>query len=252
MTPAMDTTDTGQDSAIGPSCRFPTTQWSVILEAGGTQDGQQALEQLCRTYWYPLYAFARRNGASPAEAQDLTQGFFAELLRGHLVGKADPKAGKFRSFLLTAFKHFVSNQEARAGAQKRGGDVELFAIDGASGEAWFGREPATMEEAEVLFERSWASKVLDQALDRLAGEFKAAGKAEVFKELSPLLQGDRAEGGYTSLAHKLGVVEGTIKWTVSRMRARYRALIRSVIAETVATPTEAEEEVQHLITVLRY
>ncbi len=252
MMPAVDTTDTGQGSAAPASGRFPTTHWSVVVEAGDSRDGEEALEQLCRTYWYPLYAFARRNGTSPVEAQDLTQGFFESLLESHTVGKADPEIGKFRSFLLASFKNFISNEQARARAQKRGGGRRKFVIDGTTGELWLSREPAGPEAAESLYERSWASKVLEQALERLAAEFRAAGKGQTFMELSPLLQGDRAEGGYTCLAQKLGVVEGTIKWRVNRMRARYRTLIRSVIAETVATPAEVEEEVQNLITVLRH
>ena len=195
MKPAMGATGAGQDSAARSSSSFTTTNWSVVLQAGAVKDSQQALEQLCRTYWYPLYAFVRRHGAPPAEAQDLTQGFFMHLLQGHLVSKADPKAGKFRSFLLTSFKYFISHEEERRSAQKRGGGAQLFALDGAVAELWFGREPATPETAESLFERSWAAKVLEQALDRLAREFKEAGRAEVFRELSPLLEGERAEGG---------------------------------------------------------
>jgi RNA polymerase sigma factor (sigma-70 family) len=251
MTPTGEKADAGQTAATHASSRFTTTHWSVVLRAGATHDGHQALEQLCRTYWYPLYAFARKHGASPTEAPDLTQGFFEMLLEEHLVRKADPRAGKFRSFLLASFKHFIANQEARARAQKRGGGRKLFTIDGTVGELMFGREPAGPEAAERLFERIWVNKVLEQALDRLSGEFREAGRAEVFEYLSPMLEGDRVEGGYASAARKLGVVEGTIKWTVSRMRARYRSLIRSVIAETVSTPVELEEEMQHLVSVLR-
>lgn len=242
----------GQDSASRTTGRFATTHWSVVLQAGGTtgRESQQALEQLCRAYWYPLYAFARRRGASAAEAQDLTQGFFVHVLESALVNKADPLVGKFRSFLLSSFQHYVAHEEDRARAQKRGGG-RAFSIDGAAAEQWFGLEPATQETAERLFERSWATQVLEQALEQLKGEFKAAGKASVFQELSPLLEGEKVEGGYAGLACKLDVVEGTIKWMVHRMRNRYRELIHTVIADAVASPEQVEEEVQHLIAVLR-
>lgn len=246
----MNASDGWPDPSSRPDVGFATTHWSVVLKAGGARDGKQALEELCRTYWYPLYAFARKHGASPVEAQDLTQGFFEMLLEEHLVGKADPKAGKFRSFLLASFKNFISHQEARARALKRGGG-RVFPVDGTAGELMFRREPLGPEAAERLFDRSWVNKILEQALERLAQEFREAGRAEVFEHLSPMLEGDRAEGGYATVAQKLGMVEGTIKWTVSRMRARYRSLIKSVIAETVTTPSELEEEMQHLIAVLR-
>jgi RNA polymerase sigma factor (sigma-70 family) len=253
MKPVTVTADAGDGAATRPPDQFATTHWTVVLQAGGAQtsEGRQALEQVCRTYWYPLYAFARRCGEPPEEAQDLTQAFFLHLLTHELIGRADRHAGRFRSLLLAAFRNFMANEQVRAAALKRGGGSQTFAIDSTLGECWLGREPAIGSTPEALFDRAWAMRVLEQALERLASEYNSPNRREVFEQLCPLLEGEKAEGGYATVARRLSTTENTIKWAVSRMRARYRELIRSVIARTVTTPEDLEEEFQHLIAALR-
>jgi len=225
----------------------------VVVAAGNGQSGQAtvALETLCHTYWYPLYCFARRLGHGAHDAEDLTQGFFAYLLQANLAGKAQPEKGKFRSFLLATFKHFLAGEWDRAQAQKRGGRVKFLSWENGRAEGRYGEEPMNLNDPEKLYEWSWAMALLDRVLARLEQEFAASGKPAVFAELKPCLVGDARAPGYTELAQRLGKTQGAVKEAVRRMRLRYRQLFREEIAQTVANAHELDAEVSHVISILR-
>lgn len=236
----------------GGAGAFATTHWSLILQAVGEEGegSQTALESLCRAYWYPLYAFARRSGRSPHDAQDFTQAFFNYLLEKKLLAKADPVAGRFRSFLLGSFRHFMSNEDQRAFALKRGGSVVTLSWDAALAEEQFAGEPSTGETPETIYERTWAVAVLDQALELLQTEYTGDKKEELFDALNVFLTGDRGPA-YAEIAARLGLTEAHIKVAVHRLRQRYRELLRSTVAHTVASPLEVDTEMQHLFAALR-
>jgi RNA polymerase sigma factor (sigma-70 family) len=231
---------------------FVTTRWSVVLTAARTDTtrAQAALEKLCCTYWYPLYAFVRRRGYSAHDAQDLTQGFFAHLLKRHSIAAADPNRGRFRSFMLGVMNHFLADEWHRAQAQKRGGGAVMLPLQFDTAETRYGHEPADSTTPEQNYERRWAMALLEEVLRRLAEEYKQEGRAELFSELNPCLVGERATQPYAELATKLGVSEGTVKSSVHRMRQRYRQLLREEIAHTVAEPGEVDAELHHLMSVL--
>jgi RNA polymerase sigma-70 factor (ECF subfamily) len=229
---------------------FVTTHWSVVLTAGrnDTDRARNALAKLCQTYWFPIYAFVRRKGFSPHDAQDLTQEFFARLLEHNWLAVADPARGRFRSFLLGMLTHFLANEWRRNHAQKRGGGALFVPLDTA--ETRYGNLPAVNVTPEQHFERRWAVTLLGVVLQRLGAEFERENKPEMFALLKPCLVGDRDSQPYAVLARKLGTSEGAVKVTVHRLRKRYRQLLRDEVAQTVATPDEVEAEVQHLIAVL--
>lgn len=241
------------DLRCGTGMAFPQTHWSAVLAAGGstTPGAQTALADLCRVYWYPLYAFARRCGHNAEDAQDLTQGFFAHLIEVRLVAGADPTKGRFRSFLLGAFKRFIGSEQTRARAQKRGGGVPPVALDTVEAEARLAHDPTDSLSPELAFDRNWALTVLDRTLDRIGTEFRTAGRGALFDQLSFCLQGDCDGPAYAQVARNLGTTEGTIAVTVFRMRRRYRELIRSVVAETLEDPRDVEDELEHLRATLR-
>ncbi len=231
---------------------FVTTHWSVVQAAGRSDAtvARDALAELCRTYWYPLYVYVRRRGYSPEDAQDLTQAFFAELLEQHRLGAASRERGRFRTFLLTSLSHFLSDQWDKARAQKRGGGFAAVPLQLDSAETRYGREPADNRNPEQIFEKRWALALLEEVLGRLGQEYAAAGKAELFSALSPCLVGDRAEQPYAELAPKLGLGESGVKSAVHRLRNRYRQLLRSEIARTVSSESEVDEEIKYLFAVL--
>jgi RNA polymerase sigma-70 factor (ECF subfamily) len=235
-----------------PAGRFATTHWSLILAAGrgATPDARAALAALCGTYWYPLYAFARRLGQSADDAQDSTQAFFARLLEKHYLRDADQSRGKFRSFLLAAFKHFLANERDRARAQKRGGGRPVLSLDFAAGESRYGREPSHEATPERLYERRWALAVLDWVLARLRGEAVRDGKDAAFDRLKGFLTGDGDAASYRDLAAELGRSEGAVKVAVHRLRRRYREVLREEIAQTVTGPADVEDELMYLLTAL--
>lgn len=230
---------------------FTSTHWSVVLAAGqGTSvQKSEALERLCRSYWYPLYAFVRRRGYAPHEAQDLTQSFFARLLDKEYLKTVDRTKGKFRSFLLASLEHFLANEWRRTQAQKRGGQVSFISIDDDSPERQYLQLTATGLTPEQIFEQQWATALLDQVLVRLRDEFKAEGKGEWFEQLKAYLTGER-QGAYAELATKLKTSEAALKMAVSRLRHRYAFLLRAEIANTVARPEEVEEELRALFAAL--
>ena len=231
---------------------FATTRWSVVLAAGqgGTTHSQAALGKLCQTYWYPLYAYVRRRGHSPEDAQDLTQEFFAQLLERQALAKADPNRGRFRSFLLGSLNHFLANEWQKARAQKRGSGRELLSLDWAAAEDRFDLEPADHAAPDRIFEKQWALTLLSEVLNRLEQEYRGAGKADWFLELKQTLMGVRESQPYVELANRLGVSESAVKVAVHRLRKRYRELVREEIAGTLAGPQDVEPEMRHLFSVL--
>jgi len=230
---------------------FATTHWSVVLAAGQSDvpRAQDALERLCQTYWHPLYAYVRRRGYSPADAEDLTQQFFAWLLERDWLGRADEQRGRFRSFLLTSISHFLANEWDKARAQKRGGG-RIVSLQRDEAETRDAREPADQLDPEQIFEWRWALALLEQVMNRLSTEFAQDGRAELFEALKPCLLGERTKQPYAVLAPKLGMTEGSVKVAVHRLRQRYRQLLRGEIAHTVAKPEEIEEELRYLFAVL--
>ena len=231
---------------------FPVTQWTVVLAAGGTPSPESAaaLEWLCQAYWYPLYAFVRRSGYSPCDAEDLAQEFFARLLEHNWIACADRHKGRFRSFLLMALKRFLAKEWERAKTLKRGGQVRLVPLELDTAEARYSLEPADTRTPEQVFEKQWAVTLLASVLKRLRGEYEHAGKGEWFVALEPCLVGDRERQAYAALATQLGMMEGAVKVAVCRLRERYRQCLREEIGHTVASPAEVEEELRHLFRVL--
>jgi len=228
---------------------FPTTHWSVVLSASekdATQSGA-ALETLCRTYWYPIYAYVRRQGHNPSDAQDLTQEFFARLLqKDYLQGVACEK-GKFRTFLLVALKRFLINEWNRGNAQKRGGDYVHVPLEGHSAETRYCAEPVDRLTAEKLYERRWALTLLDRVLERLRQELVASGKEALFDQLKGCLSAENGARPYREAAAALGMSEGAVKVAAHRLRCRFRELFREEVAQTVASPGEIEEEIRQLL-----
>lgn len=211
-------------------------------------EARSALVSLCETYWYPLYAYLRRRGHAPDQAQDLTQEFFTRLAEGHYLDRADPEKGRFRSFLLSSLNFLVADQRDRQLAQKRGGSI-LVPMEFSCGEERYQREPAQDETPEHIFERQWALSVLDRVVERLRAEFILHGKPEYFDRLKVFLLAG-ADATYAALARELGTSEGALKVAVHRLRKRYRELFRAEIADTVADPSEVEAEIRYLATVL--
>jgi RNA polymerase sigma factor (sigma-70 family) len=250
--PAAGAGTTGSGPELPRSPVFVTTHWSVVLTAGGndTTRARLALEKLCQTYWYPLYAYVRRRGFAPADAEDLTQEFFARFLEHHWVANADREKGRFRTFLLSALNHFLANEWDKARAQKRGGGAQLVPLQFDTAETRYCREPADKVTPEQHFERRWALTLLETVTRRLGAEYEQEGKGDLFAALNPCLVGDRASQPYAELAKKLGLSEGAVKSAVHRLRQRYRQLLREEIAQTVAGPGEVEAELRHLIAVL--
>ena len=219
----------------------------------GDGDGtraREAIARLCQTYWYPLYSYARRRGHSREDSQDLTQEFLARLLEKNWVANADRNRGRFRSFLLSAMKHFMADEWDKATAKKRGGGVPLLALELNAAETRFLREPADHITPETNFELRWAQTLLEGVLNRLRNEYANEGKTELFAAIHPCLVGDRATQPYAELARTLGATENTIKSAVHRLRQRYRQLLHDEIANTVAGPEEVDSELRHLFAVL--
>ncbi len=225
---------------------FPQTQWSVVLRARdgtGTQLHRSAMELLCRAYWQPLYAFARRQGSAPPDAQDLVQGFFLYLLEKGLFGAADPAKGRLRTFLLTAFTRFISRERHRAGALKRGGGQRLVSLDQEydDGETRYRREVADQSPPEDVFARTWASTLLAAAKAQLLAEETTAGRQAAFPIFEVFLERERAPGiTYESAAPSLGLSPEAMRKAVSRLRERYRQAVRAQVAETLEHPSEKE------------
>lgn len=215
-----------------------------------SNESHEALGTLCRAYWYPLYAFLRRLGKSPHDAEDLTQGFFFHLLQGNGLRSVRPDKGRFRSFLLASIKHFVADEREKAQAQKRGGGAGTISLDADQAEERYRSEAMEQLAPDRLFERRWAVTLLDRALGRLAAEMHASGKAERFNQLQIFLSGQPREPTYAEAARRLQMTEGAVKVAVMRMRQRYGDLVRMEISNTVATEAEVDEEMRCLIAAL--
>lgn len=238
--------------SLVPGAReFHTTRWSVVLAAQrghDTERSAQALENLCRDYWYPLYAFVRRRGYMPHDAQDLTQSFFAALIENNAAA-ADPARGSFRSYLIGALKHFLANDWHRQQAAKRGGGRQVIAWDVLDPEARYALEPPDTMDADLLYDRRWALEILARAMETLRREYEAKGEAPAFEALKGSLSGEeipRAE-----LAGRLGLSEGALKVTIHRLRKRFRELLKAEVSQTVSAASEVEEEMRHLARMLR-
>jgi RNA polymerase sigma-70 factor (ECF subfamily) len=231
---------------------FATTHWSVVLAAGETVSpaADAALAELCRTYWYPLYAFVRRKGHSPPDAQDLTQSFFARLLEKNYVAQADRERGRFRTYLLAALTHFLADEWDKARRLKREGDREIISFDAVSAEERYRLEPIDQLDASKLYERRWVTTFFDKVLVRLEQEFRDSGKGDLFDGLKSSLLAEESGSSYAQMGARLGLKEDAIKQAVHRMRRRYRELFREEIAQTVAGPGELEDELKHIFAVL--
>jgi DNA-directed RNA polymerase specialized sigma24 family protein len=227
---------------------FATTHWTVVLAAGrrSTPQAERALEELCRTYWYPLYAYVRRQGHAKEDAEDLTQGFFASFLRRNYLEGVSSEKGRFRAFLLGALKHFLANEHDRAVCQKRGGGTAPLSLDWQEADSRYRIDPADRLSPDKLYDRAWAVTLLEQVITRLRQECAADGKAGVFEELKPFLMAGKGDIPYAQAAARLGVNEGAARVAVHRLRKRYRELLRLEIAQTLADPADLDEEMRAL------
>jgi DNA-directed RNA polymerase specialized sigma24 family protein len=231
---------------------FPTTHWSVVLTAGRERSpqGDAALETLARAYWYPIYAFLRREGYAAVEAQDLTQAFFARLIEKNYPAQADRTKARFRSFLLLTLRHFLSDTREHLTALKRGGGCVVLSLDEEVSEGRYRAEPADLDTPETLFERRWADTILARAKARLAGEYAAPGKAALYQVLQAFQPGEQRSLSYRQAAQHLATSESAVKTLIHRMRKRHQELVRDEIAQTVANAEDVDGELRHLIAVL--
>jgi RNA polymerase sigma factor (sigma-70 family) len=249
LNPRKDTSQAEQAAVAGDRpLRWATTSWTKVFAARGTPsvESRLALEALCRAYWYPLYAFVRRQGHDPEDAQDLTQAYFAELLEKGYLGQFDPSLGRFRVFLMTSMKHFLSKEREKARAVKRGGRAVVISLD-ADVEGRLGLEPADRLTPEEIYERRWALTILERVLGKLRQEFKEEAREQEFERLKPFLTGEEPKVPYREVAAELGSSEDAVKSSVLRLRRRFGSRLREEIAETVASPEEVDEEVRHLL-----
>ena len=241
------------DEPAWGSREFNTTHWSLVAaaqsQAANQTHARRALEELCRAYWYPLYAFVRHRGYSPADAQDLTQSFFVRFIETEGFASADRERGRFRTYLLGAMKHFLANEWHRAQTQKRGGGLSFLEWDALEPESRYALEPAQSSDPDLDYDREWALELIARAKEKLRHESEADGKGELFEALKKSLTGD--EPSRSETAARLGMSESALKAAVHRLRQRYRELLRAEIAETVGTRTEIDDEMRYLVEVLR-
>jgi len=247
----VSTTATANSSTFAEVKRQPafvTTHWSVVLKAGraDTTRAREALAKLCKSYWYPLYAYVRRRGYSSHDAQDMTQAFFLCLLEQQSFANADPNRGRFRSFLLGAMNHFIADEWKKACAQKRGGGQKILSLDLATAEQRFDLEPAVNVSPDQAFDRQWATTLLNEVLSRLENEYQHEGKTELFNALKQTLAGARESQPYAELAATLDMSDGAVRVAVHRLRKRYRDLLQVEISNTVGSPAEVKEELRYL------
>lgn len=234
------------------AARFPTTQWSRVAAAIDPVDpeARAALEDLCRDYWFPLYAFVRSRGESPHDAEDIVQGFLADLLRRGDLASLDPSKGRFRSFLRAACEHYLANQREHDRAAMRGGGLKIVSIDRLEAESRYGREPMHEVTPERLFERQWALTLLARVIERLEAELVHGGKAELFARLRPALQGDGLAPPYPLIAAELGLSDGAVRVAAHRLRVRYREILREEVGRTTSDQADVEEEIADLLAAL--
>jgi DNA-directed RNA polymerase specialized sigma24 family protein len=251
--------DFGESNANGSetvgqrrAMRFATTHWSVVLEAQSESPAaQRALEKLCRVYWRPIYSFMRLQGIAPEEAEDVTQAFFADLLEHKSLTAVRKEKGRFRSYLLGALKYFLADERRRAMAIKRGKGQRLIPLEELSADERTEMEPTDPVTAEQIYERRWASTVLEHVLGLLKSEYVAAGNAALFDSLKQLLPDEPGSPSQADIAGELGMTANAVRQAFHRFRQRYQLLLREEIAHTVANPADIEDELRHLITVIR-
>lgn len=248
----MPASTTNLSERAKPQNYFATTHWSVVLTAGrhDTSRAHIALEQLCQTYWYPLYAYVRRRGYPSHDAQDLTQGFFACLLERQSLANADPNKGRFRSFMLRAMSNFLASDWEKTQTQKRGGGYQILSLDLAAAEQRYDLEPADNRTPDKTFDKEWALTLLDKVLNRLEKEFRDEEKIKLFNALKQTLAGSRESQPYATLAAELNMNEGAVRTAVHRLRKRYREILQAEIANTVTSPEEVKEEMNYLFKVI--
>jgi RNA polymerase sigma-70 factor (ECF subfamily) len=230
---------------------FPATRWSVILRAAAepTVASRAALEDLCRLYWPPLYAFLRQSGHSPEEAQDLVQGYLARLLEREDLARVGPEKGRFRSYLLAGLRNFLVSEARRDGAQKRGGGAAMFSLEMADAEAVYGRALTDRSSPDLVYDRRWAAGILERALEALRQEHLARGKGPLYETLKGSLAGSSGDD-YTALGGRLGMTSGAVAVAIHRLRVRLRELVRSEVAQTVSSGADLEEEMHNLLAIL--
>jgi RNA polymerase sigma factor (sigma-70 family) len=241
----------GEDAGQGEVAPFTTTHWSVVLEAqGDSPAAQQALEKLCRIYWRPIYSFVRRQGIGPEEAEDLTQGFFALLLEREDLNTVRKEKGRLRSYLIASLKNFLTDESRHAMAIKRGKGQRLIPLEELGVDERIQMEPPALVTAEQIYEHRWASTLLEHVLSRLKDQYQAAGNAALFDSLKQLLPDEPGAPSQADVAAQLGVTENAVRQAFHRFRRRYQLLLREEIAHTVATPSDIEDELRHLISVV--
>jgi RNA polymerase sigma-70 factor (ECF subfamily) len=242
------TSEPSTQSSDAPRDVFATTHWTVVLAAGrrSTPQADQALEELCRTYWYPLYAFVRRQGHSKEDAEDLTQAFFARFLEKNYLEGLRSEKGRFRAFLLASLKHFLANEWDRASRQKRGGGTTPLSLDWQSADSRYQIDPADVLSPDKLYDRAWAVTLLERVIIRLGDENAAEGRSKLFEQLKPFLMVGRSAIPYAQAAAALDLAEGAVRVAVHRLRRRYRELLREEIAQTLSDPAQVEEEMRAL------
>jgi len=241
-----------RQSVDAGAAAFVTTHWSVVLAAQGESEiAREALEKLCRIYWWPLYGFVRRSGYSPEEAQDLTQGFFALFLERRDLDAVRQEKGRLRSYLLVSLKNFLAKARRREMAVKRGEGRPLVSLDDLQARERADLEPADALSADRIYERRWALTLLEQVLARLQEEYRAAGNEMLFAQLKELLAGESDRRSQADIGKSLGMTENAVKQAFHRLRKRYRELLCEEIAHTVAVPGDVEDELRHFIAVLQ-
>ncbi len=237
-----------REAGPGRAGTFDTTHWSLVLAAGQgePEKAREALQQLCEAYWYPIYAFARKQGHPPAESEDLTQDFFASLLKRRDLSQVSPERGRFRSFLLGAFKHLLINEHHRSKTVKRGGRTDFVYLDGEEAEQRYRCEPAERWTPESLFERRWALTVLDRAMERIRDEYARTERVDLFETLKDFLSTPKPLA-HAAIASRFGISISAVGVAIHRLRRRYVEILREEISHTVSKPGDIEDEIQHLI-----
>lgn len=237
--------------AASSNAPFPATKWSVVLKSGrGNAKGEAALAELCQAYWLPLYTFARRDGQSPADAEDLVQGFLAKAVIDELFSRADAERGKLRTFLLTAFRRYAKDEQVKARAGKRGGGA-VISLDGIEAEQWYAAAGESGGDSpEAAYDRQWALTLLERTCERLHRDCEAKGKGDEFAALRPWLTANATSTDYESIGARLGMKPDTVKVALHRLRARFGAILREEVRETHADEAEVDAELRHLIQLL--
>lgn len=244
--PDLNPPKAGGDGVVGG---FHTTHWSVVMMAGqeNSPAAGAALERLCQIYWYPLYAYCRRQGCAPPDGEDLTQQFLVSFIERNSFATATPERGRFRNFLLTSFKNFLANEHHRRTTVKRGGRMAFVSIDDTDLETQFRNEPVDSTTPEHNYDRAWAMTLLGKVMKDLKADYAAAGKVAAFETLQGFLTGDKSDQTYVTIGNEMGVSESAVKMAVMRLRQRYGQMLRREIAHTLADPAGVEEELRHLV-----